>query len=251
MEPALVIAADPSGRFVFDARFPRGRFRDARTGRFVTWTAVRMILDETLESARLDVRALSERLRAGQITLQEWQRDMERQIKTAHLAAYALERGGLQNMTQADYGRLGGLLFNPGGSLEGGTAGQYAYLRRFARQIERGLPLDGNFLRRTDQYVKAARKTYHTAERQEMVSKGFDEAARLRFPGDSCSTTESDGQRQGCIELGGLDAGSLDFVPIEDVVMIGDAVCHANCRCQLLYRNSRTGEVFNPEETGP
>ncbi len=245
MEPALVISATAtSNRFAFVGVFPRGRYRDLKNGQFVSWATIRTVLDDTLDNANATVRQLSQQLQARQIPLAEWQRGVEREIKSAHLAAAALQMGGLQNMSQAHYGLVGNILFNPSGSLANGTAGEYAYLRQFAEQIENGRTLDGNFIRRAMGYVTRARTTFHRFEWQAMRAAGFDEAGRLRVPGDSCRSAEGRGFREGCVELGSLSLGTIRYGPIDEVVLIGGAVCWHNCRCRIFYRNSATGQVW-------
>ncbi len=246
MEPALIIAPTAtSSRFAWEPGVPRGRYRDLVTGRFVSEQTIRVVLDQTLTSAAGTVRSLSDNLRAGRINLATWHLGMEQASKSIHLVSASLQMGGFQNMSQANYGAVGNILFNPSGSLEAGTAGEYAYLLRFAEQIEKEqIPLDGNFIRRAMGYVERGRTTFHRFERDLMKERGFDEAGRLRVPGDSCETAEGKGDRQGCVELGGLSLGTIKYVPIDDVVLIGMAVCFHNCRCRIFYRNSGTGEVW-------
>ncbi len=236
MEPALTIAPATT-RFIFEPGFPRGRYVDAVTGAAVPWSTIRNVLDETLVSAGVTVRSLSQRLQAGQINLATWQREMEREIKSIHLASTALQRGGFQNMSQSNFGFVGNLLFNPNGSLEAGTAGQYAFLRRFAEEIASGLPLDGNFIRRSDQYVKAGRQTYHIVETREMQAVGFTEERFILAPVDSCRTSP---KRLGCIERADAEWEVIGKLP-----NIGGCTCHQNCQCGKEYRNA-DGLVWRP-----
>ena len=246
MEPVVLIP--PTGldlRFVYDRRFPRGRFRDTITGQVVSWDTVRRTLDDTLERAGDDVQALSGRLQRREITLADWQRGMERSIKSVHLASAALEKGGFQNMTPADYGRVGRLLFNPNGAREDGSWGQYQYLRRFAGQIEQGLPLDGNFLRRADQYVQAGRQTYHRMLVLDMQEREFTETRFVLNPADHC--TDKEGRRQRPPRRGCVERARAGWHTAGQWPGIGGMACHQNDRCDQEFRNPKTGQTWKPE----
>lgn len=72
------------------------------------------------------VRGLSVQLRAGDISLEQWRAAMRREIKDLHTSALIISRGGEYGaISQADWGRLGGRLRQ-----------QYAYLDRYADQVQ-------------------------------------------------------------------------------------------------------------------
>ena len=242
MEPALVRPPRAlGGRYVWDARLPKGRFRDTTTGRFVSWDAVRSVLDQTLASAEDGLLREAARLQSGEINLAEFQRFFEPEIKRIHLASYALERGGWAQMTQSDYGRLGRILFNPNATSDPNTWGQYQFARRLFEQVADGSqPLDGRFLSRVSLYVKAGRKTYHRAETLYMVQAGYTEERYLLNPADHC--TDKDGPLGGCVER-----AEASWQPVGTYGNIGELNCRANCKCSKQYRNPGTGLVFDPE----
>lgn len=170
---ALVAADAPPSRFTFDER--AGRYRTAR-GTFVREAAVRDALDRVLAAAESQTRALGDLLRTRQVPVAEWERRMRLACKDAHLQAYAAAQGGWAQLSPADYGRIGA-----------DVRRQYAYLRRFRRQLEDGTQLmDGRFTRRMAQYVNAGRVRYHAVERAEKERRGYAEARRVRGAADSC-----------------------------------------------------------------
>lgn len=201
------------------------RYRDAR-GRFLSRAAVRELLDDALEQAGRDVILLSNRLRVGEITLSAWQSEMARQVKSAAINQVALAKGGYDQLTQADYGRIGRWL----GQGLGSSPGQYQLLRDFAAQIESGAQrLDGRLPLRARMYMQAPRTLYHEAERDAMRIRGFDEERNVLEPGaDHC---------EGCLAEDGRG-----WVPVGELVRVGQRTCLANDKCALAYRNSRTGE---------
>jgi len=184
-----------------------------------------------------------DRLRDGQITLAEWQRSMERDIKSAHLTAYAMQRGGWQNMTQADYGRVGRLLYNPNATDDKGTWGQYQFLRDYARHMEKA-PITGSERSRTRLYARAARMTYHKAETLWAGSMGFTEEAYILNPADHC--TDQDGARQSPPRRGCTERARAGWNPIGTWPNIGEMACHSNDRCSKEYRSPTTGQTWKP-----
>ena len=54
-----------------------------------------------------NVGKLAERLDSGNLTTAQWQDRMRKEIKDIHRTQYIIGRGGREQMTQRDYGRLG------------------------------------------------------------------------------------------------------------------------------------------------
>lgn len=111
--------------------------------------------------------ALTARMVTGAITLQDWQAGMREQIKTLYLQQYMLGRGGLDAMTQADYGRVGGMLTE-----------QYRYLDNFAREIAQGKLSPAQIAMRARMYLDSSTQAY---ERGKAAARGLRLPA---YPGD-------------------------------------------------------------------
>jgi hypothetical protein len=111
---------------------------------------------------------LIERLmRDGDLTIQEWQSEMRTLLKDTYRAMYELAVGGRENMTQADYGRLGGIL-----------AEQYRYLDRFAADLAEGKLSLAQALYRARLYIASSTQAY---ERAKAASYGI---TLPQYPGD-------------------------------------------------------------------
>lgn len=187
------------------------RYLDAR-GRFVPAVAVRDALDASIDESAGRMRDLSQALREGRVSLADWQLGMAREIRASQLAATALARGGWAQMRPADNGWAGQRIRT-----------QYEYLRRFAEQIERGEQrLDGAFLQRAEQYIKAARTTHEEARRREARRAGDVEERSIRHAQDSCEQCIAEAAR--------------GWVPIGELVPVGQRACRANCRCSVEFR---------------
>jgi hypothetical protein len=179
---------------------------------------VRAILDRTLANARNDMRALCDSLRGGGLSLADWQVRMTDLIKTIHMAAAVLARGGFGRMSPDDWARV-----------QDRIREQISYLDNFASQIASGQQrLDGTLCRRMLLYLEAGRGTYHDIERNLMEDRGYDEFRNRITASESCSE---------CIEM-----SDMGWVPIDSSAMvpIGSRICNKNCKCYYEYRISET-----------
>jgi hypothetical protein len=103
------------------------RYRDGNTGRFLTNQTIIDLRDGLLDSRVSATKSLSEALADGRIDLPGWQSGMRAVSKDTAVAEYLFGRGGINAMTQADYGRVGALVKE-----------QYQFLQGFAQDISDG-----------------------------------------------------------------------------------------------------------------
>lgn len=200
----------PRREYLWDAR--AGRYRDARTRRYVSEARVRLWLDEALENAEKRVDALASALRSGSVDLVTWQIRMARKIKNVQLYSAAAVKGGWAQLSPADLGRVGQ-----------SVRAQLEYLNRFAQQIKRGeQALDGRLNLRARQYANSGRQLYHRIERLEKETRGFTQERNLRYAGDSCA---------GCVEQ-----TARGWVKIGTLVPVGQRLCRGACKCLPQYR---------------
>jgi len=186
------------------------RFINAR-GHPLAWSTVRNNYRRILDVARTDVARLAQQLRAGEITLAEWQRAMAHQVKLVHVAS-AVARGGQLQMSQGDWGFVGGRIKD-----------QYAYLRNFANQIASGeQAVNGVISLRADMYVDAGRSTQEALRRRMMGETGYVDERRHLGVAEHCGD---------CVEY--ADRG---WQPIDSLPEIGDSQCMVRCQCFFQYR---------------
>jgi hypothetical protein len=204
--------------FTFDP--VSGRYR-GKNGRFIRPKLIRDEVDRVAKASAARTKTLADALRAGRVDLQTWEIGMRQEIKTGHLAAAMAAKGGREQMTPADYGRVGQLVRR-----------QYDYLAGFATEIQDGLPLDGRMTTRAGMYASAARGTYHQVERSEQRARGFDQERNVLGPVENHCTG-----RGSCEE-----ETRRGWVPIGDLIPVTGRLCKTNCKCRLVYRNSQTGE---------
>jgi hypothetical protein len=190
------------------------------TGRFVPRSEITDQLFKVTKQSSNIMRALSQELRDGNISLANWQIQMMQQIKVTHLAGAAMQRGGWQQMTQADFGRVGQIVRR-----------EYNFLRDLANGIESGeIKLDGRILLRATQYGQAGRETNITFWDLEADRRGFDEERSILNPAEHCKE---------CV-----NEAAKGFQSRGEMIPIGQRLCRANDKCDKEYRNSITGETL-------
>jgi hypothetical protein len=152
------------------------QFRNDATGRYASRTEIRTSVDFYVDRVRDDIKRISESLRDGKINLPQWQIDMESVIKRAHTASGAIGSGGWKQAKQSDWGYIGSRLRQ-----------EYGFLRNFALEIEQGLPLDGRFIGRAQQYGRAATQTYEAQLRRIDLASQPMEERRILHAQHSCA----------------------------------------------------------------
>lgn len=102
---------------------------------------------------------LIDQLFEGAMDHQQWTLAMRQEIKSMHIAQYLAARGGREAMTQADWGRLGGVLRH-----------QFAFLQRFEQDLIDGKLSAGQAKVRAGMYINNSGQSY---ERAKAVSRGL------------------------------------------------------------------------------
>jgi hypothetical protein len=188
------------------------RYRDPTTGRFVSRDTIRAGVDQFIVASQARITAISEELRSGKINLAQWQTVMREEIKTTQLMAEALLRGGWEQMTQADYGRVGQRIRE-----------QYAFLEDFTDKLRSGeIRTDGQFMNYARMYATSARVGFHEGLEEQMQNAGYTEELNVLHPAEHCDE---------CVA-----ATATGWVPIGTNKPIGTRKCLGNDKCQMKYR---------------
>lgn len=196
--------------YAFNAR--AARYRDPATGRFIPRSDVRQWLDRDIAASQARIQSTSNELRSGAIDLAEWQRIMREEIKQTQLAAEMLLRGGRNQMTQADFGRVGQRVRE-----------QYAFLNRLTDEIRAGtIRADGTFLNRAKMYAASARVGFHEGLSAQLGELGYTHERSVLHPAEHCGVCVSEAAR--------------GYVPLGDLIPIGARTCLGNDKCSMLFR---------------
>jgi hypothetical protein len=195
-----------------------GRYR-AANGRFVPRADVRAVLLEVNRKNALEAKALAQQLRDRSISIADWQRAMAVLIRNSHLAAAAAARGGWDQLTPADLGRVGQIV-----------RVEFEFLEKRAQAIVAGTQrMDGSILDIAGQYPRGGYETYFVFNRIEKKKRGFTQAQNIQTSRESCEGCQTE-----------TDKGRVD---IEGLIPPGRrAPCHHHCECYELYFNTETGE---------
>jgi len=205
--------------FLLEFEYDRAslRYKRLSTGRYVSPRAVKRAINRVIVNTQIEIRAVTEQLTKGQITIGEWQYRMSAELKNLHVSGAMAARGGPANMAGADYLRAARELKS-----------QYRYLQRFADAIEAG-QLDAKAIQnRAASYVRSQHKTYEGSRRDGAIATGFDEERNLLGPTERHCTTKL---RIGCKELTAKGWQPLGAMPIP-----GDRQCLMGCACMLKFR---------------
>jgi hypothetical protein len=169
---------------------------------------------ETFVPVDLQEEVLQKARRIGPLEPRNWQREMQRLISVSHAAMGVFGAGGFKQTTAGIWAKVQSVI-----------ARETAYEVRMAAQTGAGQVSPAELLTRTGMY---AEQTYGTWQNTIIVRErgaGTEEARRFLEPdAEHC---------EDCFE-----AASDGWVPIEDVVPIGESQCGPRCRCHIDTRKA-------------
>jgi hypothetical protein len=148
----------------------------------------------------------------GPVTSREYQARMQEQISLSHTVNTVLASGGFDAMTIQAWNFA-----------EKRVGQETAYAVRFASQTQSGQVSPAQFIDRTSKYAGSTYTTFSGAVTKREESRGMGLARRfLEADADHC---------EDC-----FDAAGEGWVPIDEVLPIGESQCGARCRCHIDYK---------------
>lgn len=187
-------------------------YRSRYNNRAVSEETVLANADRYEETITENIVRLTERFVDGGIDLESWQVRVADEIKNGYIVSASVGRGGRDQMTSADWGRVGGRL-----------RWEYTYLENFALEIYQGNLTEAQILQRAKLYGRSVRVGYFdglTAAKQAGV---FVEERRVLGVAEHCPD---------CIEY-----ANMGWQPIGTLPEPGErSVCLRNCKCSKHYR---------------
>jgi hypothetical protein len=188
------------------------RYRDARSGQFASQRTVTMLLNRQITVAQKETRSLGQQLLDKKIDVTQWRDATRVQLKVIHATQAAKAVGSFDQMTQVEWGRVGGKL-----------KFQFDRLENLANEVATGKQsLDGRFTQRVNMYAEAGRGTFAATEAETKQDSGKTEYRNILHPAEHC---------QGC-----LDETAKGWVRIGGLVPIGQRQCRVNDKCSYEYR---------------
>ena len=196
---------------------------NTRTGREVTKAQITRYVDKVSNETSLRMKKNTQQLIAGIIMLSVWYSRMRDLMKALYKTVWILSIGGFvfDDDTQRNLFYLFVLL-------------HFNYLDNFSEQINDGRqPLDGFAMTRAGMYGEYGHGLWQNIKLVNGSAYGMTEGKRrLGVNEDHCTEKENPNSgRPGCVEL-----AKLGWVPIGEVVPIGDAICYTHCHCEILLR---------------
>lgn len=198
--------------YAWDARAQQ--YRNLTTGRFVAQSKIMNLMETVVDRSTDTIEVLAERAHAGQITPRQFYELARRELRHATNATTALAKGGFHQMTQRDWGRVGGHL-----------ARQYRSLRGFADALD---PAKGaaqitlaQTRARARSYFSAIRTAFYRTRQLGMKLLGKKEERWITAGDDRV-----------CETCRGLEQQA--WQPIGSLPLPGQT--HPACRCDKKYR---------------
>jgi hypothetical protein len=186
-----------------------GQYRTA-AGRLVPEVTVRAAVERIVGATEDRVLTLTRQRLTGGLDTLGWRTAIQTELRSAHVAATALARGGLGNLTAAERGWVGSRL-----------RGEYTYLSGFA--LELGTLSDAQALARARQYAHGVQGTYYAARQRERQAAGYGAERRVLGAARHCAD---------CIAHAGQG-----WQPIGTLPPPGQACqCRSRCRCVMEFR---------------
>lgn len=191
-----------------------GQYINVANGQFVSYDKVKAASEAYVTKAKEDMAAISEKLKAGEINVAQWQSEMKLAIQRMNITEATLANGGWAQMSPKDWGRAGARIKK-----------EYQFLQGFAQDVADGKygdPItDGRFDSRWKLYGESGAKTYENTQLQNArEDMGHNRGKRVRGKTDSCSD---------CIEW-----EAEGVVNIDELHEIASSICGNNCGCTNL-----------------
>ncbi len=183
------------------------------SGRFVKATAVKRATMQVIRQSQAEMRSLTQQLNRGELTIENWRARFASELKNVHVSNAMAGAGGMGNMTQSDYGRVGQEL-----------RFQYQRLNGFAAKLKAGELSEAQAEARAEMYVASGNKTFEAARRAKASEVFTEERNVLGATDKHC---------EGC-----LAETARGWVPIGMLMPPGERNCMALCKCRYAFRKS-------------
>ncbi len=130
------------------------QYRDNRTGRFLSTEQAKGLIEKQITAIAEDIGTIGDLFAQDLISLQTWESETAQALKTLHIQSYVLGKGGMRQMTDADYRNISDKLRY-----------QFQKLRGFSQDIINEGMSEAQFNARLDLYTSAARSSYENGRR--------------------------------------------------------------------------------------
>lgn len=190
-------------------------------GRPVTRLEVRREIDKLTKFVQQQGASIADRYHSGDISIIEFEIEMRELLKAGHIVAASVGRGGRQQMTQSDWGRVGNKI-----------KWQNDYLAKFARKLATGRLDKAYSVNRARAYASAIFVSYQNA-RMEAQTETVDGSGGGRDSDKEMLCQLVTNSEEGCVECAADEAEG--WMPVSDMAEIGSRICGDWCRCEIEF----------------
>lgn len=192
----------------------RAQYRDSKTGKFIKAADVVALSKESAKASGSVVGTYARQVANAEIGTKEFNTLMRDEVKAEAITQYLAGRGGLEQMTQKDWGTVGAHVRD-----------QYKYLTGFIDAVKTGDMSEGAIAARATLYMAAARAMYGDGRANAIVASGeFTEETWVLGRKEHCDD---------CLTYAGEGWQPIGTFPTPGD---GSTECHVNCGCTKDYR---------------
>ncbi len=188
-------------------------------GQPVSLDAIRQSLEKLYLRQAAVINRATDELTSGTITVDEWLEQMRAVTASTHTIAGAMAAGSIATALALS-------------TVRNRIDEQWLFLSRFADDLGTTAPDKQISPRRAQvrarSYLQAARITFASIELAVRKHAGNTEAKRVLTMAEHCVNSLA---ASGCLEL-----ARLSWMPIDEMVPIGQATCGRYCKCFIVYR---------------
>lgn len=186
-------------------------------GKQVSHLAVRAEIDKLTDHVAGEAARIAKGFAKGNFSIVEFEVQMRDLLKSAHIIAASVGKGGRARMTQADWGRVGAKI-----------KWQNGYLSKFAKKIARGSVSEIATPSRAKSYASSIYISFANTFQEsqtEFVAEGKN-PAQVRLVTNS---------QEGCEECAADEAEG--WMSVDDMKELGTRICGDFCKCDLEFKD--------------
>lgn len=181
-------------------------------GRPVSRQSVRSEIDKLTQHVSKEAAKIGNLYATGKINIAEFEIRMKDLIRSGHLIASSVGRGGRERMSLSDWGRVGSRLQR-----------EYTYLAAFTRKLATGQVAKLLTPNRAKAYSSSIIMSYHETKRTEHVNdaKAPVQVMLVQHSREGCEECEAD--------------AAMGWVNPDELDDLGSRICGPFCLCEILF----------------
>jgi hypothetical protein len=190
------------------------------SGRTRSRAEMRAEVDKLTEYVKRQSKLLAEQAQEGAITAKEFELSMRELLKSGHIIASSVGRGGRARMTSTDWARVGRKI-----------EWQNGYLKKFSKLIARDLLSGPASSNRVQMYASALHVSYYNSVYVEQGDRPTD--VPLDANGKELLVRRELNAQESCGDC--VEYAGMGFMPLDEMPELGSLECGDFCKCDLIF----------------